>query len=171
MHSFYKFIAFCDDPNLTTPYCLFPHSTHLLQPLVIAIFLPYQHWHTKAVDMALKADVPNSTRWSSWLRCRASECSHSGPTTSRLLGGRLEYYQGTQKLSLAYYRIHHLVEIHLVKGFQRLRNLFLSIYAEHNMHNQTHGQQASRPRTSPLSHPITTFHLGKSVPSGIGFTS
>ncbi len=31
-----------------------PHSTHLIQPLVVAVFQPFKHYHTDAIDKAVR---------------------------------------------------------------------------------------------------------------------
>jgi hypothetical protein len=33
-----------------------PHTTHILQPLYVVVFQPYKHYHTKAVDVAVRDD-------------------------------------------------------------------------------------------------------------------
>jgi DDE superfamily endonuclease/Tc5 transposase DNA-binding domain len=36
--------------NKIIPFCLPPHSTHLVQPLDVTIFQPFKHWHAKVVE-------------------------------------------------------------------------------------------------------------------------
>jgi hypothetical protein len=45
----YRSNAFCDDYK-TVPFCLPPHSTHLLQPPDVVVFQPYKHYHAEGVD-------------------------------------------------------------------------------------------------------------------------
>jgi len=42
-------VKYCDEVNIN-PYCLPPHSTHLLQPLDVGLFSPLQKAYGKAVD-------------------------------------------------------------------------------------------------------------------------
>ena len=48
-----EFITFCDNHKIA-PFCLPPHSTHLLQPLDAVVFQPYKHYHAEAVDGAIR---------------------------------------------------------------------------------------------------------------------
>ena len=48
-HVTLEFIEYCDAANIK-PYCLPPHSTHLLQPLDVGLFSPLQKAYGKAVD-------------------------------------------------------------------------------------------------------------------------
>ena len=43
----------CDDHHII-PFCLPPHTTHLLQPLDVVCFQPYKHFHAEAVDAATR---------------------------------------------------------------------------------------------------------------------
>ena len=50
-HCMYEFLDHCEK-NKIVLFCLPPYATHLLQPLDITVFQPYEHWHTEAVDTA-----------------------------------------------------------------------------------------------------------------------
>ena len=39
------------------PFCLPPHSTHLLQPLDVGMFGPLQHYYSTAVDNAIRRGI------------------------------------------------------------------------------------------------------------------
>jgi hypothetical protein len=52
-HCTMEFITFCDEHKIV-PFCLPPHSTHLLQPLDVVVFQPYKHYHDEAVDSATR---------------------------------------------------------------------------------------------------------------------
>ena len=41
----------CTDADIL-PFCLPPHTTHILQPLDVVVFQPYKHWHAQAIDKA-----------------------------------------------------------------------------------------------------------------------
>jgi DDE superfamily endonuclease len=43
-HLTYDFIVKCYEYGII-PFCLPPHTTHILQPLDVCVFLPYKHWH------------------------------------------------------------------------------------------------------------------------------
>ena len=47
-HSTYKFLKYCADNKIIT-YFLPPHTTQLIQPLDVAVFGPYKHWHGEAI--------------------------------------------------------------------------------------------------------------------------
>ena len=57
-HCTMEFITFCDDHKIV-PFCLPPHSTHLLQPLDVVVFQPYKHYHAEAVDSVTRAGCPD----------------------------------------------------------------------------------------------------------------
>ena len=40
--------------NKIISFCLLPHSTHLCQPLDVEVFQPFKHWHTEAIDTAMR---------------------------------------------------------------------------------------------------------------------
>lgn len=48
-HVSFDFIEFCVQENILL-LCLPAHSTHLLQPLDVGLFSPYQHYYGRAVD-------------------------------------------------------------------------------------------------------------------------
>jgi hypothetical protein len=60
-HVTYEFIDYCDQ-NQIIPFCLPPHSTHLLQPLDLVVFSPYKHWHKEAVDAATRSGCTKFTK-------------------------------------------------------------------------------------------------------------
>src|SRR5437016_5626641 len=45
----YEFARYCDEHDILL-LCLPSHSTHLLQPLDVGLFSPYQHFYDQAVD-------------------------------------------------------------------------------------------------------------------------
>ena len=48
-HITYEFARYCDEHDILL-LCLPSHSTHLLQPLDVGLFSPYQHFYGQAVD-------------------------------------------------------------------------------------------------------------------------
>ena len=52
-HLSYEFVSFCEAQNIV-PFCLPPHSTHLLQPLDITVFQPFKHYHSQAIEHAVR---------------------------------------------------------------------------------------------------------------------
>jgi hypothetical protein len=60
-HTTFEFITFCNEKKII-PFCLPPHTTHFLQPLDVAIFQPYKHWHTQEVDEAARTGCTEFTR-------------------------------------------------------------------------------------------------------------
>lgn len=50
-HCTKEFIDFCDTHHIV-PFCLPPHTSHLLQPLDVVVFQPYKHYHSEAVEAA-----------------------------------------------------------------------------------------------------------------------
>ena len=36
------------------PFCLLPHTTHILQPLDVCVFLPYKHWHQFVMERIVR---------------------------------------------------------------------------------------------------------------------
>ena len=52
-HIEFEFIQYCWD-NFIIPFCLPPHSTHLLQPLDVVCFQPLKHYHAEAIDRAIR---------------------------------------------------------------------------------------------------------------------
>jgi hypothetical protein len=57
-HTRPAFIEACWKRNII-PFCLPPHSTHLLQPLDVAVFQPYKHFHAIVIENAVRAGVYN----------------------------------------------------------------------------------------------------------------
>jgi DDE superfamily endonuclease len=52
-HLLIDFIRYCWD-NHIIPLVLPPHATHLMQPLDVVIFQPYKHYHSEALDRAIR---------------------------------------------------------------------------------------------------------------------
>ena len=52
-HCTKEFIDYCDSHKVI-PFCLPPHSSHLLQPLDVVVFQPYKHYHAEAVEAATR---------------------------------------------------------------------------------------------------------------------
>ena len=52
-HCTREFITFCDQKKII-PFCLPPHTTHLMQPLDVVVFQPLKHYHTEAIDRATR---------------------------------------------------------------------------------------------------------------------
>lgn len=50
----YTFVKFCVEHNILV-LCLPSHSTHLLQPLDVGLFSPYQHFYGLAVDNHMRS--------------------------------------------------------------------------------------------------------------------
>ena len=50
------------EANKIIPFCLLPHSTHLCQPLDVGVFQPFKHWHTEAIDKAMRQANGDYTR-------------------------------------------------------------------------------------------------------------
>ena len=48
-----EFIDYCDNYKII-PFCLSPHSSHLLQPLDVVVFQLYKHYHAEAVEAATR---------------------------------------------------------------------------------------------------------------------
>ncbi|RPA96086.1 hypothetical protein L873DRAFT_1695895, partial [Choiromyces venosus 120613-1] len=51
-HCTREFIEYCDNAKII-PFCLTPHSSHLLQPLDVVVLQPYKHNHSQAVEAAI----------------------------------------------------------------------------------------------------------------------
>ena len=49
IHIQIEFVKYCLAARIV-PYCLPPHSTHLLQPLDVGLFSPLQKYYGKQVD-------------------------------------------------------------------------------------------------------------------------
>jgi len=52
-HCTKQFLEFCNEKNII-PFCLPPHSTHLLQPLDVVVFQPLKHYHAEAIEEATR---------------------------------------------------------------------------------------------------------------------
>jgi len=57
-HCTKQFLEACEENNII-PFCFPPHTTHFLQPLDVVAFQPYKHWHSKAVNEALRTGCTN----------------------------------------------------------------------------------------------------------------
>ncbi|KAE8190035.1 hypothetical protein CF336_g5475, partial [Tilletia laevis] len=60
-HCTKQFIDFCDQQEII-PFSLPPHSSHILQPLDVAVFQPYKHWHREAIDAATRTGCTNFSK-------------------------------------------------------------------------------------------------------------
>jgi DDE superfamily endonuclease len=52
-HIEYKFVKYAEEYNIIL-FSLPPHTSHLLQPLNIIYFQPYKHYHSEAIDEAIR---------------------------------------------------------------------------------------------------------------------
>jgi len=52
-HCTREFIEYCDNAKII-PFCLPPHTSHLLQPLDVVVFQPYKHYHSEAIEAATR---------------------------------------------------------------------------------------------------------------------
>jgi hypothetical protein len=52
-HLTIQFVWYCEMEKIIL-LCLPPHSTHFLQPLNVVIFQQWKHWHTEAIDHAVR---------------------------------------------------------------------------------------------------------------------
>jgi hypothetical protein len=52
-HTTYEFISYCEKKKII-PFCLPPHSKHVLQPLDVTLFSTYKYYHAEAVDEAAR---------------------------------------------------------------------------------------------------------------------
>jgi DDE superfamily endonuclease len=52
-HMEYDFIEYCWDENII-PFTFIPHTTHLCQPLDVKCFQPLKHYHSEAIDNAVR---------------------------------------------------------------------------------------------------------------------
>ena len=50
-HCTREFLTFCEEYRIL-PWCLPPHTSHLMQPLDVVLFQPFKHFHQQAVDAA-----------------------------------------------------------------------------------------------------------------------
>jgi hypothetical protein len=53
-HTTKQFLEICEE-NKIIPFCFPPHTTHFIQPLDVVVFQPYKHWHSEAVNQALRS--------------------------------------------------------------------------------------------------------------------
>ena len=58
-HCTREFLDFCDDHHIV-PFCLPPHTTHLLQPLDVVCFQPYKHFMQRQSTPRHETDVQTS---------------------------------------------------------------------------------------------------------------
>ncbi len=52
-HCTYEFLEICER-NKIVPFCLPPHTSHILQLLDVVVFQPYKHYHALAVNHATR---------------------------------------------------------------------------------------------------------------------
>ena len=52
-HLSYEFVSFCKAQNIV-PFCLPPHSTHLLQPLDITVFQLFKYYYSQVIKHAIR---------------------------------------------------------------------------------------------------------------------
>jgi len=57
-HCTKQLLEVCEE-NKIIPFCFPPHTTHFLQPLDVVVFQPYKHWHSVAVNEALRTGCTN----------------------------------------------------------------------------------------------------------------
>ena len=57
-HTRPAFISRCYELKII-PFCLPPHSTHLLQPLDVCVFGPYKHYHSIVVENGVRCGIYN----------------------------------------------------------------------------------------------------------------
>ena len=60
-HHTLEFINYCDE-NGIIPFAFPPHTTHILQPLDVVVFQQYKHYHTKAIDIAVRDGCSKITK-------------------------------------------------------------------------------------------------------------
>jgi DDE superfamily endonuclease/Tc5 transposase DNA-binding domain len=60
-HLEHDFLERCWD-RMIVPFCLPPHTTHLLQPLDVCCFQPLKHYHAEAIDDAVRSGDTTFTR-------------------------------------------------------------------------------------------------------------
>jgi DDE superfamily endonuclease len=60
-HLKHDFLERCWD-RMIVPFCLPPHTTHLLQPLDVCCFQPLKHYHAEAIDDAVRSGDTTFTR-------------------------------------------------------------------------------------------------------------
>ena len=54
-HNHQEFAARCEELKII-PFFLYPHTTHICQPLDVACFQPLKHYHRQAIDEAVRFD-------------------------------------------------------------------------------------------------------------------
>jgi DDE superfamily endonuclease len=52
-HLDYDFVEYCWDENII-PFAFIPHTTHVAQPLDVKVFQPVKHYHSEAIDSAVR---------------------------------------------------------------------------------------------------------------------
>lgn len=83
-HITMEFIKYCLDANIK-PYCLPPHTTHLLQPLDVGLFSPLQKAYGKGVDKATRFSYFNI--WKGNFLLLLIEACQITYTKDNILGG------------------------------------------------------------------------------------
>jgi hypothetical protein len=60
-HTTYEFLKFCIDRQILI-YFLIPHTSQICQPLDVAVFQPYKHWHGQAIGDLNRLGISNITK-------------------------------------------------------------------------------------------------------------
>ncbi|KAJ5547802.1 hypothetical protein N7513_005036 [Penicillium frequentans] len=60
-HLTYEFAKFYEKKKIL-PFCLPPHSSHILQPLDVGVFHVYKHWHSQAIEEATATGCTKFTK-------------------------------------------------------------------------------------------------------------
>jgi hypothetical protein len=60
-HITYEFIKFCEQ-NCIIIFFLIPHTSHILQPLDVAVFNVFKHWHSEAIADATQSGCGKFTK-------------------------------------------------------------------------------------------------------------
>jgi hypothetical protein len=60
-HCTFEFIEYCNQHGVI-PFSLPPHMSHLMQPLDVTVFQPYKHWHSEAIDAAIRTGCTDFNR-------------------------------------------------------------------------------------------------------------
>ncbi|KAM4055450.1 DDE superfamily endonuclease [Hirsutella rhossiliensis] len=60
-HHILDLIEYAEAHNIVL-FALPPHLTHLLQPLDVVVFQPYKHYHSRAVDFAIRSGASKITK-------------------------------------------------------------------------------------------------------------
>ena len=60
-HLTFEFVSFCEKNNIII-FFLWPHTSHILQPLDVGVFYTYKHWHSEAVADATYSGIGKFTK-------------------------------------------------------------------------------------------------------------